>query len=77
MNENGHKLHHLESGQVLLPPNVFLVFWSHSGNHIIKVHNNMHEPVLKRKQQKQQLTSLLYEKFTGQNKKNIFVNLRV
>lgn len=47
MNENCHKLHHLECGQVFLPPNIFLVFWSHGGNHIVKVHNNMHKTASK------------------------------
>lgn len=35
--------HHLNVGDVALPPQVFLVFGSHSSHHIISVHNYMNK----------------------------------
>ena len=39
------KLDHLHRCQMLLPPNVLLVFGSHGGNQVISVHNNMHRGI--------------------------------
>jgi hypothetical protein len=35
--------YHLEDGQIFFPPQVFLHFWSHGGEHIVGVHNNVNE----------------------------------
>lgn len=43
MAEDENELHHLECGQMLLPPNVFLVFRAHCGDHVIEIHDNVHE----------------------------------
>lgn len=37
--------HHLQVGDPVLPPQVFLEFWSHRGQHIVKVHDDVHEGV--------------------------------
>lgn len=42
--------HHLECSEILLPPNVFLVFGSHRRHHVIEVHNDVHERVEQREE---------------------------
>ena len=37
--------YHLESGEVLLPPNVLLVLRTHGSHHVVKVHDNVDESV--------------------------------
>lgn len=37
----------MEGGQVLFPPNIFLIFWSHCTDHVIEVHDNVDESVEK------------------------------
>ena len=37
--------YHLEGGEVFLPPDELLVLGSHGSNHVIEVHDNMHECV--------------------------------
>lgn len=39
------ELHHLDEGQVLLPPQILLHFGSHGGQHIVGVHQNVDECV--------------------------------
>lgn len=39
--------HHLEGGQVLLPPDELLVLGSHGGHHVVEIHDNVHERVQK------------------------------
>lgn len=43
--EDRDELEHLESGQVLLPPDVLLVFRAHRRHHVVKVHDNVNERV--------------------------------
>lgn len=50
VNKDGHKLNHLESGQVLLPPDVLLIFRAHGGNHVIEVHDDVDERVQESKE---------------------------
>lgn len=38
-------IYHLESSQVFFPPYKLLVFGSHRGHHIVKVHDNVHERI--------------------------------
>lgn len=45
MCENGDKLYHLEGGEVFLPPNEFLVFGTHGGDHVVEIHDNVYEAV--------------------------------
>lgn len=45
MDEDGNELHHLECCQILLPPNEFLVFWSHGGDHVVEIHDNVNERI--------------------------------
>lgn len=40
-----NKCYHLESCEVLLPPDVFLVLWSHCRNHVVKVHDDVNKCV--------------------------------
>lgn len=40
-----HELHHLQQGQVFLPPQVLLDFGSHRGEHVVSVHDDVHERV--------------------------------
>lgn len=35
----------LERCEVLLPPDVFLIFRAHCRDHVVKVHNNMNERI--------------------------------
>lgn len=37
--------YHLESSEVLLPPDVLLVFGPHGCHHVVEVHHDMHERV--------------------------------
>lgn len=39
------KLHHLQVCHVALPPRVFLVLGSHGGQHVVEVHEHVHENV--------------------------------
>lgn len=41
VSEDGHELHHLERGEVFLPPNILLVFGTHRSDHVIEVHHNV------------------------------------
>jgi len=40
-----NKCYHLESCEVLLPPDVLLVLWSHCRNHVVKVHDDVNKCV--------------------------------
>lgn len=40
-----HAAYHLQSGQVLLPPEVFLVLRTHGGEHVVGVHHDVDEGV--------------------------------
>lgn len=42
---DGDELHHLEHGQVLLPPQIFLHLRSHRGQHVIRVHHDVNAGV--------------------------------
>jgi hypothetical protein len=42
---NEKKLHHLENGQVFLPPQIFLELRAHRCHKVIKVHNKVHQTV--------------------------------
>lgn len=35
----------LQFSHILLPPQIFGVFWSHRGHHIVEIHADMHEIV--------------------------------
>jgi len=37
--------HHLQGGQVLLPPEVLLVLWTHGREHVVGVHHDVDEGV--------------------------------
>lgn len=37
--------YHLEHGQVFLPPQVLLHLWPDGGQHVVRVHNDVHERV--------------------------------
>lgn len=50
MNHDAHKLHHLQCGQVLLPPEELLILRSHGRHHVIKVHDYVNERVEKAKE---------------------------
>jgi len=41
----GQELHHLQSGQILLPPQVFLDVGSQRGQQVVRIHDDMHERV--------------------------------
>jgi len=45
VHHNSDELDHLEGGEVFLPPDELLVLGSHGSNHVIEVHDNMHECV--------------------------------
>lgn len=45
MDHNQHELDHLDDGEVLLPPKVFLHRWTHGGQHVVRVHDDVHECV--------------------------------
>lgn len=45
MNHYQHELNHLKDSQVFLPPQIFLHFWSHCGQHIVRVHNDVNKSV--------------------------------
>lgn len=40
-----HELDQLNGGEVLLPPQVFLVFWAHSTQSVVRVHNDVNNTV--------------------------------
>lgn len=40
-----NKLNHLQNGEIFLPPQIFLYFGSHSGQHVIGVHDDVHEGI--------------------------------
>lgn len=42
--------HHLECGEVLLPPDELLVLRSHGGHHVVEVHDDVHERVQHREE---------------------------
>ena len=35
--------YHLQPGDVLLPPEVLLVLWSHSGQHVVEIHYDVYK----------------------------------
>lgn len=41
VNHHQHELHHLKNSQVFFPPQILLHFWSHRGEHIVRVHHNV------------------------------------
>lgn len=43
MCENGNELNHLKGCEILLPPDVFLVFGSQRCNHVVEVHDNVNK----------------------------------
>lgn len=43
--EHDGKLDELDPGDVLLPPKVFTVLWSHGGQHVVEVHENVYKRV--------------------------------
>jgi len=45
VNHDGDELQHLESGQVLLPPEEWLHLWTHRCQKIIHVHHDVDEGV--------------------------------
>lgn len=45
VHHNRDKLHHLQGGQVFLPPEESLVLGSHRRKQIVRVHDNVHESV--------------------------------
>lgn len=45
MDEYSDELDHLQGGQVLFPPQVLLVFGSHGGEKVVRVHDDVHERV--------------------------------
>lgn len=45
VHHDGQELHHLQTGQILLPPQVFLDFGSQSGQQVVRVHDDVHESV--------------------------------
>jgi len=45
MDHDRQELQHLQSGQVLLPPQVFLYVGTQSSQQVVCVHDNMHERV--------------------------------
>lgn len=45
VDHDGQELHHLQTGQILLPPQVFLDFGSQSGQQVVRVHDNVYESV--------------------------------
>lgn len=42
--------YHLKGRQVFLPPNVFLIFRTHRGDHIVEVHDNVHKGIQHREE---------------------------
>lgn len=63
--------YHLESGKVFFPPDIFLIFGSHGGYHIIKVHHNMYESI----QQGEKCTMTTCKKNTKAPKKRATFSL--
>lgn len=45
VHHNGDELNHLKSGEIFLPPNEFLVLWSHGGHHVVEIHDDVDESV--------------------------------
>lgn len=45
VHHNSNKLDHLQCRQILLPPQIFLILWSHCRKQIICVHHNVDESV--------------------------------
>lgn len=43
--EHDGKLNELDPGDVLLPPQIFAVLWSHGGQHVVEVHEDVHKRV--------------------------------
>ena len=39
------ELDHLQRGEMLLPPDVLLVLGAHGGDHVVEVHDDVHERV--------------------------------
>ena len=35
--------YHLQSGDVLLPPEVLLVLWSHGSHHVVEIHYDVYK----------------------------------
>lgn len=45
VDENSYKLNHLHGSQMLLPPKIFLILWSHGSQQVVGIHNNVDESV--------------------------------
>jgi len=45
VDEYHNELDHLEHSQVFLPPEVLLHLWSNSGQHVVRVHNDVYESI--------------------------------
>lgn len=45
MQHDQHKLDHLQQRQIFLPPQILLHFGSHCGQHIVRVHDDVHERI--------------------------------
>lgn len=43
--ENIEGIYQLQGGQMLLPPDVLLVFRTHGGHHVVEVHDDVHQVV--------------------------------
>jgi hypothetical protein len=41
VDENSNKLSHLQDCDVFLPPQVFMHYWSHRGEHVVGVHHDV------------------------------------
>lgn len=50
MHHDQYELDHLKDGQIFFPPKIFLHRWSHGSQHVVCVHDNMHECVQEAKE---------------------------
>lgn len=45
ISHNQNKLDQLNGGHILFPPQVLLVLWTHGGDHVIEIHNDVNARV--------------------------------
>lgn len=45
VDQNGDELNHLDGGQVLLPPEIFMVFGAEGGQQVVRVHDDVNKRV--------------------------------
>ena len=69
MSHDSDELDHLKRGHVLLPPDVLLVLRTHSGQHVVRVHEDVDESVELKKCQN---VTLLSELLNSSRKNHIF-----